>query len=70
MRYHTGLIVLALIPLSASVSDAEKPPAFARRTETTEEDLRKQLLSVTDIGLSQKMAAELYAQVDAQVKRV
>ncbi len=62
-----AFIAVATFLLATSYSNAQAP--FVRRTEATEEDLRKQLLTVPDIGLSQQAAADLYAKVDAQLKK-
>ena len=49
-------------PPEPSVAPAPRGPvAVKRRDEASDEDLRKQLLSVTDIGLDQNAAAALYA---------
>lgn len=42
---------------------AKLEPTLKRRTPTTEEDLRKQLQSLPEVGFDQKAAAELYTPI-------
>jgi len=60
-------LLLALGSTSLGLADTAKI-VVKRRTDATEEDLRKQLLKMPDVGLSQTTAAVLYKNVEEHVK--
>ncbi|WP_020468390.1 HEAT repeat domain-containing protein [Zavarzinella formosa] len=61
------LMVAAGVCMSGTLGRADSPAiVITPRIETTEEELRKELLNVPDVGLSQKTAAELYIAIGIQ----
>jgi len=64
------LFSISLFFINASFTIADQPKlAVKRRTDSTEEALRKELLKLPDIGLSQTTAAILYKNVDEYFKK-
>src|SRR4029079_19034618 len=68
------VIGFCIILRSGEAAAEEKPPgkkaepALKRRKPTTEEELRKQLLSVPEAGFDQQDAKELYVPITKEMK--
>jgi len=63
-----GLWLAAALGTAYAGEDGQDPPTIKRRHNLSDEDLRKQLLNVPEVGLNQPAAAALYEEMKAAKK--